>query len=133
MPLIQMILDDEFLESVVYVGETEKYPTVAGFLCEFLSMVKLLPNDLKAEVCRTLRNHNFGSLSLIFLQGLFTEHFDCQKLQKNMILGHLELLFFTFRKDMDYCRDSLAKQPSFALLAEHIMLYADSSTYAYFC
>lgn len=129
---MEMILTDDFLESVVYVGETEKYPTVAGFLCEFLAMVKALPMDLKADVCKTLRQHNIGTMSLIFLQGLFTEHFDCLRLQKNMILSHLELLFFTFRKDMEYCRECFAKSPSTALLAEHILLYADSSTFAYF-
>lgn len=88
--------------------------------------------DLKAEVCKTLRQHNVGTMSLIFLQGLFTEHFDSPVLQKNMILGHMELLFFTFRKDLDYCRDSFARLTSTAALAEHILLYADSSTYAYF-
>ena len=132
MPLMEMILADDFLESVVYVGENEKYPTVAGFLCEFLALMKGLPMDLKADVCKTLRQHNIGTMSLIFLQGLFTEHFDCHRLQKNMILGHLELLFFTFRKDLEYCRDCFAKTTSMAALIEHVLLYADSSTYAYF-
>ena len=129
---MEMILSEDFLESIVYVGETEKYPTVAGFLCELLAMIKSLPMDLKADVCKTLRQHNVGTMSLIFLQSLFTEHFESEKLQKNMILGHLELLFFTFRKDMDYCRDCFAKMTSTTVLVEHVLLYADSSTYAYF-
>jgi hypothetical protein len=131
-PLLDMILSEDFLESIVYVGETEKYPIVAGFLCEFLGIVKNLPMEVKAEVCKALKQHNIGTMSLIFLQGLFKEHFDDKHLQKNMVLSHLELLFFAFRKDMEYCRNCFSKTNSTDLI-EHILLYADTSTYAYFC
>ena len=132
MQLMDIVLSEDFLESIVYVGETDKYSTVTGFLCEFLSMVKGLPMDLKAEVCKTLRQKNIGTLSLIFLQSIFSEHFENEQMQKNMLLAHLELLFFTFRKDMDYCRDCFTKNSSSSSLIEHILQYADSSTYAYF-
>lgn len=131
-PLLDMILSEDFLESIVYVGEPEKYSIVAGFLCEFLGMVKNLPMDVKGEVCRALKQHNIGTMSLIFMQGLFREHFEDKHLQKNMIMSHMELLFFAFRKDMEYCKDCFSKTSSTDLI-EHILLYADTSTYAYFC
>jgi hypothetical protein len=130
-PLLDLILSEDFLESIVYVGETEKYSIVAKFLCEFLGMIKNLPMDTKAEVCKTFKTHSIGTMSLIFLQGLFKEHFEDHQLQKNMILSHMELLFFAFRKDMDYCRDCFTKTSSSDLI-EHILLFADASTYAYF-
>jgi len=132
MPLLDLILSDDLLESIVYVAEPEKYPIVTGFLCEFLGIVKNLAMDIKAEVCKTLRQHSIGSLSLVFLQDIFSHSFEDKQLQKNMVLSHLELLYFSFRRDMEYTKDCFSKTNATNLL-EQILLFADNSTNAYFC
>lgn len=133
-PLLDIILNDTFLESVLYVDGKENYPRVIGFMSEFLSIVKNLPMDTKAEVSKSLRQSNIGQLSLIFLYGLFNEmELSDEGLKKDMVLVHLELLYYTFRRDMDFAKETFTRGENAVALLRGLAQFPDFSTFSRIC
>ncbi len=125
--LLDHVLAKSFLESVIYTDQEDQYPIVAKFLSEFLGIVKNLSMDTKCELAKALRRSSVGVLSLIFLGRILTQDFKDRTLQKNMILVHLELLYYAFRRDMDYTRESFSRTNTADIL-DQIMRFPDSST-----
>jgi hypothetical protein len=132
-PLLDIILSDSFLESVIYVDGKEMYPKVIGFMSEFLSIVKNLPMDMKSEVSKSLRQSNIGNLSLLFLQGLFTDSEPLNEgLKKDMVLIHLELLYYTFRRDMEFAKETFTRGESAVALLRGLAYFPDFSNFLTF-
>jgi hypothetical protein len=129
-PLLDIILSDSFLESVIYVSGVENYPRVVGFMSEFLGIVKNLPMDTKAEVSKTFRQSHIGKLSLMFLQGILSDpELVDLSLKKDMILVHLELIYFAFRRDQEYARDTFTRGESAVALLRGLADFPDLSTF----
>lgn len=129
-PLLDIILSDSFLESILYVDGREKYPRVIGFMSEFLGIIKNLPLETKAEVSKSLRQSNCGNLSLIFLQGLFNESEpEDDGLKKDMVLVHLELLYYTFRRDMEFAKETFTRGESAVALLRGLAQFSDFSIF----
>jgi hypothetical protein len=130
MPLLSLILNGEVLTNVIYVDQVEKYSIIPPFITEFFLIVKNLPIDHKMEISRTLKRLNIGYLSIVFILGILTETDLDPILQKNILLSHLELIYFTCRRDQDYAQEIFTKSNSSEFL-DQIMLYSDYSTFSY--
>jgi len=130
MPLLSLILNSEVLTNVIYVDQVEKYEIIPPFITEFFLIVKNLPMDHKLEISRALKKLNIGYLSIVFILGMFTETGLDPILRKNIVLAHLELIYFTCRRDQDYAQEIFSKSNSSEFL-DQIMLYPDYSTLSY--
>lgn len=104
-PLIEYILAKDYLESIIYAETTQKQEVMIDFLAEFLGIIKNLPNDAKTEVSKQLRKNSIGTLSLAYIKMIMDNNKMCKELQKKIVLFHLELLYYAFRRDLDYTRN----------------------------
>lgn len=126
----QLLTNDSFLSRVIFTDDASQFEMAASFLSEFLAILKSLNFDSKAEVSKMLRNQNLGQLLLLFLSARLDDKTIGKQVQKNIALGYLELLYFVFRKDLDYTRNTFAIS-NMADLFEKIMRFEDYSTPQY--
>lgn len=131
-PLIDQVVGNKMLESIIYVEKKEDLKSAVGFLSEFLAIIKNLPMESKLDLSKSLRKSNIGLVSLTFLTGVFSTDFEDHHDKKDLILVHMELLYYTFRRELDYTMETFSKAKS-ADLIEQILRFPDLSTFAYKC
>lgn len=126
-PILAGILKDDLICSVIYFEEAEKAAAVAGFMTEFLALVKSLPIDKKPEMGTSLRACGVPQKSLEYLPKLI-DHPDIPlALKTKLALGHLELIYHGIRNDQSYTRDIFLKI-SISDLLDRILGFDDLST-----
>lgn len=131
-PILAGMLKDELICSVIYFDQAEKAPAVAGFLTEFLGLVKSLPIDKKPEMGASLRACGIPQKSLEFLPKIIDNPDIPLAIKTKLALGHLELIYHGIRNDQNYTRDTFLKI-SISDLMDRILGFEDLSTSDFAC
>lgn len=126
-PILSGVLKDDLICTVIYSEAPEKAASIAGFMTEFLALVKSVPLDKKPEIASALKAAGVPQKSLEFL-GKVIDHPEIPlNLKKRLALGHLELVYHGIRNDLNYTRDIFLKI-SITDLLDRILGFDDLST-----
>lgn len=129
--LLDIVLTSDFFPGF-YAVEPEKHAKIVGFLSELLIIVKNLPPEPKYEVSKTLKVNDVGKQSYLFLHRLMSEtpQPEYAHIHRDMLLCHLELMYFAFRRDLDYAKEAFQTADA-ADLIDKILQFPDNSTFIF--